>query len=92
LVQSFIQAYQNANTMNAKLLFRSLAGMLFLMLLFSKPYIANCQTAPTDNAPVNKEVRIEIDSLVDAYGNVNVERAIFIDGKQPQTEVFYLVH
>ncbi len=68
--------------MNTKQILSSSAGLLFFMLLFSKPYIARCQTAPTDNAPVNKEVRIELDSMVDADGNVNVERTIFIDGKQ----------
>lgn len=68
--------------MNAKLIFRSSAGVLFFILLFSKPYIARCQTNPNDNAPVKKEVRIEIDSVVDADGNVNAKRTIFIDGQE----------
>lgn len=68
--------------MNAKMIFRSSAGVLFFILLFSKPYIARCQTDPNDNTPVKKEVRIEIDSVVDADGNVNAKRTVFIDGQE----------
>jgi hypothetical protein len=68
--------------MNAKLLFRSSAGMLFFLLLFSKPYIARCQNSTSGNKPVMKEVRIEIDSTIDANGNVNAKKTIFIDGKE----------
>lgn len=68
--------------MNAKMIFRSSAGVLFFMLLFSKPYIARCQTSNTDNTPVKKEVRIEIDSVVDADGNVNAKQTVFIDGQE----------
>lgn len=70
--------------MNIKPFLNSSAGMLFFLLLFSKPYVARCQAPPSTNEPVKKVVRIEVDTMIEHTDNLNGKKVIIIeDGELP---------
>ncbi|CAN5190702.1 hypothetical protein BH09BAC1_BH09BAC1_07790 [soil metagenome] len=50
--------------MNTKLQLNASTGMLFFLLLFSKPYVARCQTTPSNNQPTKQVVRMEVDTVI----------------------------
>ncbi len=69
--------------MYIKRMLASSIGVLFFLLLFSKPYIARCQS-PSTNEPKKQVVRIEVDTVLKGSNNSNDKKVVIIeDGQLP---------